>query len=112
MVNDFKSMVDLAVDVFSAFFVKKDFHLTNREKEFFIGCVMAYHTSVGLNGSKFINYMIENYNFAQTERPIYNMRDTMKRKKWLIQTKHGYDLPPLFKGDISKFTVNLTVNKL
>ena len=110
VVSDNRKMIGLAVDVYSAFFIKDDFHLTKREKEFFIGCVSAFHDKVSLHGSAFTNYMINVYKFANTERAIYNMRDTIKNKRWLIQTTYGYDIPPLFKNDISNLAVNLKVS--
>ncbi len=108
IVSDIRLLINLAIEVYSGFFIKDEYHLTRREKEFFIGCVLAYHKNIGLSGRKFTHYMIKEYGFADNERSIYNIRDTIKRKKWLQQTQFGYDIPPLFKQELDKFTVSLS----
>ncbi len=112
VVSDIRLLINLAIEVYSKFFVKEEFHLTKREKEFFIGCVLAYRNNIGLNGKKFTHYMVKEYKFADNERSIYNIRDVIKNKKWLIQTQYGYDIPSLFKQDLNSLSVNLKVEAL
>lgn len=110
IVNDLKKLIDISIEIYSIIFLKEEYKLSDREKDFFIGCVLAYHENVGLQGKPFNNYMMTNYGFSNKIRPIYGMRDVMKKKKWLIQTPMGYDIPSLFKQDIKNLYLNLVIN--
>lgn len=99
----------MAIDVFSALAVSREFHLSGKEKRFFLWCVLAHHAGYDLGSKRFLTYMQDIAKFSKSRKYIITSRNRLVNKKWLIQTTDSYDIPPLFKGNIKTFKVSAEV---
>lgn len=109
VVNDLNTIIRLAIDIWSSLMVHEKYHLSSREKEYFIGVILAYHKGVNLKGSDFVKYMVNEYKYSKNEQLVLNMRTTIKNKKWIMQTTTGYDIPTLFKQDLKSLSISLKI---
>lgn len=107
VVNDFKAIVMIAATVYSQVFVKPESRFRKRELEFFTGCVLAFHKKISLSGKKFVDYMQTEFEYSDDARQIYNMRGILCKKKWLVRTTSGYDIPDLFKQNLGELLIGL-----
>jgi len=109
IVNDIESMIATAIDLYSILIVSEKYRLRDREKEFFIGCVMAWRSNIGIHSKSFIEYMVNTRRFSDSEGSIYTMRNKLKNKGWVQLTAMGYDIPALFKQDLAKLRLDVLV---
>lgn len=53
--------------------------------------------------------MVNTRRFSDSEGSIYTMRNKLKNKGWVQLTAMGYDIPALFKQDLTKLRLDVLV---
>lgn len=86
-----KTYIDLAS---SLYFPEKDW-LRLREKEFLVTNVVIRAEGMELKSSEAVTEIKERMNFSSRD-DVYNYRNKLKKKGWLVQTEDSIILPPLF----------------
>lgn len=109
VVNGQAELVKLATSAYSLIFVSKKYKLQPKELDFFVGCVLAWHNSIDIGSTKFIDYMKNDYIIPYNKRVVYNLRYILTKKKWLKPTGDTLDIPDLFKSNINSLSINLLV---
>ena len=83
VVNGQAELVKLATSAYSLIFVSKKYKLQPKELDFFVGCVLAWHNSIDIGSTKFIDYMKNDYIVPYNKRVVYNLRYILTKKKWI-----------------------------
>lgn len=109
IINDIEDMLSTCIDIYTILLVNKNYHMTSREKEFFIGCVIAWKSNIGIHAKDFNDFMINERKFADSDAMVYTMRNRLKNKRWIQLTPSGYDIPNIFKQDLTKLKINLSI---
>lgn len=102
------------VDIQTTLTVAREYHLTDREKVFFVACVVSV-----LNG--YANPISEDaiqiykkiFNFETNKKTISDYIKKLTKKKWLLYDKKNkmITIPPLFKGiDLNQHSFELTLS--
>lgn len=109
IIKEQKSLVRLAVEVYSALFVDKKYRLRKREFEFFVGCVIAQSQKIDIGSDDFLEFMQKEMQFSKSLRYIGNMRYVLAAKRWLKPVKRTYEIPPAFTTDLSKLQISIDI---
>lgn len=109
--NDIKDYLTVLIDVFSATRLPRSKWLTIRETDFFIACVVAYH-------SGFKNYKSDEADFIydkifgqhnKKERSIYLKK--LEKKKWVVYSNDEIEINPFFSNiTLEDEGVNFNIN--
>jgi len=98
------------IELRSILYVPEKNHLTQREKEYLIACIIKNSEGKNLLSSEVKNYLQTKWMFKNRSVDIY--RGKLKEKEWIIQTKDGIKLPPDmdFNGKIPRLcTYNFAI---
>lgn len=80
------------IDIRSLLYVDDKNHLTQREKEYLIACIMLKSKGFDLVSAKSKKYLQNEWMFKNRGVDIY--RGKLKEKGWIIQTTDSVILPP------------------
>ena len=88
------------VDIQTTLTVAREYHLTDREKVFFVACVVCvlngYTNPISIDA---IQIYKEIFNFETNKKTISDYITKLTKKKWLLYDKKGkvMTIPPLFR---------------
>ena len=105
------------IDVVSSLFIPYDKWLKAREREFLIHSVVIRSEGFNLKDTDAVIELKDRMQFRAKE-DVYNYRNKLKKKGWLIQTKDDIILPGFFDrfkkkiSGSSTFTFKLALNEL
>lgn len=91
------------IDIRSLLYVDEENHLTQREKEYLIGCIILKSEGIDLVSKNAKEYLQNKWMFKNRGVDIY--RGKLKDKGWIIQTPESVILPPdlTFNNGIPKY---------
>lgn len=82
------------IDVISALKVPESERLTDREKEYFIACMLCVGLGMSLISNEGMSFIEEKAYLRNKD--IYNYRTRLRDKGWLVNTKDSIELPDIF----------------
>jgi hypothetical protein len=88
-------LVRTYIDLASVLYFPESDWLRMREKEFLVTNVVLRAEGLDLKSTDAVDEIKNRMNFSSRD-DVYNYRNKLKKKGWLVQTKDSIILPPLF----------------
>ena len=90
LVKSKKELLSKALDLAFSLKLPKDQHLKDREKEFLISMIVLNNKGIKLESTEMVKLISEDMGIKNND--VYNYRNILKKKGWLIQTVDGLQL--------------------
>lgn len=90
-----KSKYDLLLKIIDLALVLKlppDYNLRDREKEFLANTILLANEGYSLEGREMVKAICKEMKIKSDD--VYNYRNILKKKGWLMQTTDGFELLP------------------
>lgn len=88
------------VDIIMATRIPDEYKLTQREKEFFVSCMISEQKGISILSDRGEKFIAEHSKCKNKD--FYGYKKKLIDKNWLVKTKAGYILPSIFDCNLNK----------